>query len=59
MGRSSRPSVLYGPDDVVTDVNGLDIVKATRVERHVTTDEGDKIAIDVLVRGTRPLRRHP
>ena len=29
---------------------GLDIVKATRVERHVSTDEGDRIAIDTLVR---------
>ena len=58
-GGPRDPSVLCGPDDVVTDVEGLDIAKATRVDRHVTTDEGDKTAIDVLVRGTRPLRRHP
>ena len=46
-------SVLYGPDDVVADVDGLEIVKATRVERPVATDDGEKTAIDVLVRATR------
>ncbi len=56
-GGPGDPSVLYGPEDVVADVDGLDIVRATRVERHVATDEGDKIAIDVLVHGTRPPQR--
>ncbi|HEY5011897.1 MAG TPA: class I SAM-dependent methyltransferase [Acidimicrobiia bacterium] len=46
-------TVLYGPDDVVADIEGLEIVKATRIERPVATDEGEKTAIDVLVRGTR------
>lgn len=46
-------TVLYGPDDVVADIEGLDIVKATRIERPVATDEGEKTAIDVLVRATR------
>ena len=47
-------SVLYAPDDVVTDLDGLTILKAGRVRRPVQTDEGEKIAIDVLVRATRP-----
>ena len=51
--------VLYGPEDVAADLDGLDIVKATRVERPVPTDEGDKIAIDALVRATRAPRSDP
>ena len=49
--------VLYGPEDVAAGLDGLDIVKAQRVERPVATAEGDKIAIDALVRATR--RRVP
>ncbi len=54
-GGPQDPGVLYGPDDVVADLDGLEIVKATRVDRPVPTPDGDKIAIDVLVRATRPI----
>jgi SAM-dependent methyltransferase len=47
-------AVLYGPDDVVAAVDGLDVVKAERVGRAVQTDGGEKTAIDVLVRVRRP-----
>jgi len=52
-------AVLYGPDDVVADLGGLETVKAERVRRPVPTDEGEKIAIDVLVRATRTPRKRP
>ena len=47
-------AVLYGPEDVVIDLDRLETVKAERVRRPVPTDDGEKIAIDVLVRATRP-----
>ncbi|HTK16322.1 MAG TPA: class I SAM-dependent methyltransferase [Acidimicrobiia bacterium] len=53
-GGPSDAAVLYGPDDVVVDLDGLETVKAERVRRPVPTDDGEKIAIDVLVRATRP-----
>jgi SAM-dependent methyltransferase len=49
-------AVLYGPDDVAHELPGLDVLRADRVDRHVATDEGDKIAIDALIRATRPTR---
>ncbi len=51
--------VLYGPEDVAAGLDGLVIVKAQRVERLVATAEGDKIAIDALVRATRAPRSDP
>jgi SAM-dependent methyltransferase len=57
-GGPSDPAVLYGPDDVVADVDALEIVKATRVRRSVPTDEGEKTAIDMLVRATHPYPEH-
>ena len=47
-------AVLYSPDDVVADIDGLEVVKAERVERPVLTDDGPKTAIDVLVRAIKP-----
>jgi SAM-dependent methyltransferase len=52
-------AVLYGPDDVVADLDGLETVKAERVRRPVETDDGEKIAIDVLVRATRTPQKRP
>jgi SAM-dependent methyltransferase len=52
-------AVLYGPDDVVADLDGLETVKAERVRRPVETDDGEKIAIDVLVRAMRTPQRRP
>jgi SAM-dependent methyltransferase len=58
-GGPSDSAVLYGPEDVVADLDGLETVKAERVRRPVQTDDGEKIAIDVLVRSTRTLRALP
>lgn len=56
-GGPPDPAVLYGPEDVVADLDGLEIVKAERVRRPVQTEDGEKIAIDVLVRATRVPRQ--
>ena len=48
-GGPSDAAVLYGPQDVVANLDGLEPVKAERVRRPVPTDDGEKIAIDVLV----------
>jgi hypothetical protein len=58
-GGPSDAAVLYGPDDVVADLDGLETVKAERVRRRVPIDDGEKIAIDVLVRATRPPQVRP
>jgi SAM-dependent methyltransferase len=55
-GGPQDSAVLYGPDDVVADVDGLDIVKAERVRRPVQTGDGERTAIDVLVRAVRSRR---
>jgi len=54
-GGPSDVAVLYGPEDVIASLDGLETVKAERVRRPVRTDGGEKIAIDVLVRATRPV----
>ena len=58
-GGPSDAAVLYGPEDVVADLDGLETVKAERLRRPVLTDDGEKIAIDVLVRATRPPQKRP
>jgi SAM-dependent methyltransferase len=46
-------TVLYGPDDVVADIDDLEITKAEKVERPVLTAEGTKTAVDALVRAIK------
>ena len=55
-GGPKDPAVLYTPTDVVTALEGrgLEIVRAEQVERPVQTDEGERVAIDALVRAVRP-----
>lgn len=51
VGGPQDPSVLYGEDDVVADLPGeLAVERATAVMRPV----GDRSAVDVLVRASRP-----
>jgi hypothetical protein len=50
-GGPQDPSVLYGADDVVADLGGgLVIERAGIVERPVEQADGEKIALDLLVR---------
>jgi SAM-dependent methyltransferase len=53
-GGPQNPAILYGPDEVVGDLDGiLEIERAERVHRSLSTAEGEATAIDVLVRGRR------
>ncbi|HVA76092.1 MAG TPA: class I SAM-dependent methyltransferase [Acidimicrobiales bacterium] len=52
-GGPQDPSVLFSTNDVAGDLAGLEIVKAQQVLRTVKTDEGEKTAIDALVRAVR------
>lgn len=52
-GGPPDPSVLYGPDDVRSLLDGFEIEKAERVRRPVKTDAGERDAIDCLVRAVR------
>jgi len=49
-GGPRDPEVLYGPDDLVPALAGLRLVEADRRRRAVATDEGERVAIDCLVR---------
>ena len=55
-GGPQEPSVLYAPDDVVADVEpeGLEIERAEVVHRPVETPEGERNALDLVVRARRP-----
>lgn len=54
-GGPRDPHVLYTPQDVVTDLDGLEIERAERVLRSVETPDGERVAIDALVRARRPV----
>jgi 2-polyprenyl-3-methyl-5-hydroxy-6-metoxy-1,4-benzoquinol methylase len=51
VGGPSDPGLLYTPDEIAAELDGLEIVKAERVLRDV--HDADRPAIDVLVRATR------
>jgi SAM-dependent methyltransferase len=55
-GGPQEPAVLYTAEDVAADLDGsgLRIERAERVERPVQTPEGERIALDALVRAARP-----
>jgi SAM-dependent methyltransferase len=55
-GGPKDASVLYTPEDVVRDLegSGLRLERAAVVERPVDTHEGQRIALDALVRARRP-----
>ena len=54
-GGPRDPAVLYTAQDVLADLagTGLRIERAERVDRPVDTPEGERIALDVLVRARR------
>ncbi len=54
-GGPQDPAVLFSPDEVASDLvgTGLEIDRAERVLRSVATDDGERIAIDALVRARR------
>jgi hypothetical protein len=52
-GGPTQADVLYTPEAVATALDGLRIQRAERVRRPVTTPDGERSAIDTLVRGVR------
>lgn len=54
-GGPQDPAVLYRAEDVVADLDGFSIERAECVERRVQTDDGERVALDVLVRASRPI----
>ena len=52
-GGPSQPEVLFTPDDIVTEITGLQVQKAERVRRPVEEDGANHDAIDALVRARR------
>ena len=55
VGGPQDPAVLFGPDDIAADIDGLlEIEKAQRVHRPVATPDGERAAIDALVLASRP-----
>jgi len=53
-GGPQDPAVLFGPEEIVEDLSGLQIERAERVTRTVVTDAGEATAFDALVRAVRP-----
>jgi SAM-dependent methyltransferase len=45
----SRPEVLYTPEEIAHELDGLAVQKAERITRPVETDDGEVEAIDTLV----------
>jgi SAM-dependent methyltransferase len=56
-GGPQDPAVLYTAQDVCRDLqdSGLRIERAERVERPVQTPDGERVALDALVRASRPV----
>lgn len=53
-GGPKSDAVLYTPADITGALPDLEVVRAETVDRPVETDDGTKIALDALVRLTRP-----
>jgi SAM-dependent methyltransferase len=53
-GGPQDPELLYTPADVTAAMEGLEIERAERVRRPVSTPAGERTAIDALVRAVRP-----
>ena len=52
-GGPQDPQILHRVDDVVTGLTGLTIHRAEQARRPVQTDEGERVAIDTVVRAQR------
>ena len=55
-GGPQDPTILFSPDDIIDDLAGIEevrVVRADRVMRLVMTDDGERNAIDALVRAER------
>lgn len=53
-GGPKDESVLFTPEQVVAELDGLVVERAEKVERTVALDDGEATAIDAFVRARRP-----
>ncbi len=53
-GGPQEPAVLYTAEDVLADIDALRVERAECVERPVQTPDGERVALDALVRAVRP-----
>ena len=54
-GGPHDPRVLYAASEIVADLPGLEVERTERLERPVQTADGDRVALDLLVRARRPV----
>jgi hypothetical protein len=54
-GGPKDAAVLFTPEDVLPRLGDLVVECAEKVERTVARDDGDRVAIDALVRARRPV----
>jgi SAM-dependent methyltransferase len=54
VGGPQDPSILFTPEEIVSDLDGLDIVRSQKVVRHVKAPDGERDRIDALVVAVRP-----
>ena len=54
VGGPQDPTVLYTPEIIAAELTGLRITTAKTVRRDVSTDTGQRRAVDTLVRAVRP-----
>jgi SAM-dependent methyltransferase len=54
VGGPQDPAILFTPEEIVSDLHGLDIVRGQTVVRHVKTPDGDRDAVDALVVAVAP-----
>jgi SAM-dependent methyltransferase len=51
----TNPTLLYAPQDIVSELRGLEVERAERVRRRVELEDGRRVeAIDALVQARRP-----
>jgi SAM-dependent methyltransferase len=55
-GGPKDAAVLFTPEEVAADLAGLVVEQAERVERRVAVDDGSAVAIDALVRASKPMQ---
>ena len=53
-GGPQDPDRLYTPATVTAELGGLEVVRAEQVIRRISTPEGERAAVDTLVRAERP-----
>jgi len=53
-GGPTEAAVLFTPDDIVRDLPGLVVERSERVRRRIAIDDGEREAIDALVRAKKP-----